>query len=777
MKSKDLKGIAVLLGLSFVFLGFFYGKILLHPNAYLFSDSDDGLKAYYVYQYHIDNDSSWTQTKSINYPYGESHVYSDGQIFFADIFKVLKKFAPGISQYGIGFINELMLMSYVFCFVLLYLILRKLSLPVYYSVIGALCIGILSPQAFRVLGHLSLSYCFFVPLIWYLFIRFMESDRKKKFSFLIIFVLAVSPFVHGYYLLIGTLFIACLWVVYGLQHWQQFLSEKKRWIHFLLQVAVPSLLFQTYLHFYDHHAGRSADPYGMFVYTANLTTIFIPTQGPFYKLASYLYEFKYQEWEGWAYIGTPMILIALLSFAKILKYTYRKKVRLIFNPVLPPVLRTAIWASIPVLLFSFGYPFRLHMEFLLDLFPFLKQFRSLGRFAWVFYYVFTVYGTFVFYLFIRKLRQRKHIIAAYLFQCLFFALMLVDGISNHRRIVSLAANSKNIFQASLQDNLVRSALSSVNAADYQAILPLPFYHVGSEAQTRVGSNASMLNSMRLAYFMNLPMIASSCARTSQIEAANVIQLLSPPSYKKTAEKLFRNTKPILLTYTKENLKEDEAGVLSRAKKIYSDEKLELYELPYDSLFRYSGPDEIEAFTSKRNFLSRRNRILTDDTTSLVLMESFDNKSSGKIFRGRGAFEGIASDYNFFLRDTILPFDPALTYEVSFWYYNTGVFINNMILFIQEKSPDGLNPEIIGSSDLVECSNIVGNWSLVKCNFKLRNKGDRISVSIKGGDDVQLKIFADELMIRQSTNNVYQVASEENGHVKALIKNNLLLLSE
>lgn len=774
MHSKDIKGICAVVILSLAFLGFFYSKFLIHPNDHLFSDSADGLKAYYVYQYHVDNDSSWTQTKSINYPYGESHVYTDGQIFIANIFKLLKSFIPGISKYALGFTNELILISYIFSGVLLFLILRKLRLPVNYSVLGALSISILSPQVFRILGHLSLAYCFFVPLVWYLFIRFHESVHKWRSTFLIISVLSISPFIHGYYLLIGTLFIACLWLIMSFQNPLRFIKSEKCWLHFLLQVALPSLLFQTYMHFFDQHTGRTTEPYGMLIYTANLTTVFIPTQGPFYYLASYFHNFEFQEWEGWAYIGTPMLIVLAYAFLKNGRYLIRKRIKLIFRPALPFILRPALWASVIILFYSFGYPFKAHMMFLLDWFPFLKQFRSLGRFAWVFYYVFAVYGMYLFYLFIRLLRQKKLKSLAYHFQFWFFLILFIDGFAQHQKVLTMISRSQNIFKLGQLDEKMIRSIQAVERNKYQAIFPLPFYHIGSEAQTLEGSNATQKVSMIMAYHLDLPLIACNSARTSQTESGKVVQLLSPVSFRKEAMARFKNRKPMLITCTRENMNANENSLLARAVKLYSNDQLDLYELSYDSLFKYSGDEEIASFESNRMNYLPKGDLLVHDTVGLVFHNTYDKTASEKTYSGAGGFQGNMKDYNFFVKDTLLPFDPAKEYEVSFWYYNRGVFINNMLLYVQEKSPDLKNAEVIAFQKVAECSNISGDWSLLNLKFKLKSKGDKISISIKGGEDRDLKIFADEFLIRAVDEDVYKIIEERDGRIRKLMKNNITL---
>ncbi|MCX6276266.1 MAG: hypothetical protein NTV09_13780 [Bacteroidetes bacterium] len=522
------------------------------------------------------------------------------------------------------------------------------------------------------------------------------------------------------------------------------------------------------------HTGRTTEPYGMLIYTANLTTVFIPTQGPFYYLASYFHNFNFQEWEGWAYIGTPMLIVLLYSFLKNGRYLIRKRFKRIFKPALPFILRPALWASVMVLFYSFGYPFRAHMMFLLDWFPFLKQFRSLGRFAWVFYYVFTIYGMYVFYLFIRLLRQKKLKSLAFYFQFWFFLILFIEGLAQHQKVLSMISGSGNIFKLEQLDEKMKQSIQAVERNKYQAIFPLPFYHVGSEAQTFEGTNASQKASMTMAYHLDLPLIASNSARTSQTESGKVIQLLSPVSFRKEAMAQFTNRKPILITCTRENLSANEAGLLARAVKIYSNDQLDLYDLPYDSLFKYSGDTEITVFESNSKNYFPKGDLLVQDTVGFVFHKTYDDSPAEKINSGTGAFQGNMKDYNFFVKDTLFPFDPAKEYEVSFWYCNRGVFINNMLLYVQEKSPDLQNAEVIAFQKVAECSNISGDWSLLNLKFKLKNKGDKISISIKGGENRDLKVFADEFLIREIGNDVYKILEEKDGRVLKLMKNNITL---
>ena len=57
MKSnkQDSFYLTLVIVLSLLFILIFYGKVLLNPNQYTFSNTGDGIKNYYTYAYYIEN--------------------------------------------------------------------------------------------------------------------------------------------------------------------------------------------------------------------------------------------------------------------------------------------------------------------------------------------------------------------------------------------------------------------------------------------------------------------------------------------------------------------------------------------------------------------------------------------------------------------------------------------------------------------------------------------------------------------------------------------------
>lgn len=140
---------------------FFFHDVFIHPNAHMFNEQGDGIKAFYAFADHIKNDESYHQFRNMNYPYGQTHIFIDGQTGIANIFKFLSSFIPYFQTHCIGIYNYLILFSFILCGFFITCILQHFKLPFLFKVAGGFCIAVLSPQIWRISGHPTLSYAFF----------------------------------------------------------------------------------------------------------------------------------------------------------------------------------------------------------------------------------------------------------------------------------------------------------------------------------------------------------------------------------------------------------------------------------------------------------------------------------------------------------------------------------------------------------------------------------------------------------------------------------------
>ena len=192
--------------LAFCWMFFFFHDVFIHPNEHLFNDQGDGVKAFFVYADHIKNDVSYHQQQNMNYPYGQTFVYTDGQPGITNVIKFLSQYFLFFQTHCIGIYNYLILCSYILCAWFIALILQRLKLPPLFVTLGAFCIAILSPQIWRISGHPTMSYAFFFPLSWYLLLMVIDSGYKIQIVLLTLLHTTFWFFVHPYLGMVITFF-------------------------------------------------------------------------------------------------------------------------------------------------------------------------------------------------------------------------------------------------------------------------------------------------------------------------------------------------------------------------------------------------------------------------------------------------------------------------------------------------------------------------------------------------------------------------------------------
>ncbi len=775
VSQKNLERLSVLFFIT-ALLFFYYGKIILSPNSYLSSDTGDGIMINTCVAGHVKNDTDYTNFRNMNYPYGQMHIFTGGQTLFAQAIKFFATFNPWFVTNSIGIINLMMLLSYVGCSFFLCLILQKFRLPALFVILGSVGITLLSPQVFRMQGHPELCYAVFFPLSWWLFIKFFESKKKILYSFWMIANSIFWFFVCPYYVMLSEVFyIACYGVIL-VQRKKYFSIHPSRIVAAVLQIALPLILTRMYIFFADTHEYRPQHPWGFSEYYAKMNSVFAAVRPPLEDFFQKIFQIEDRHWEGWAYIGFSSVIIALYSVFRMLRYMWRKKFSSILNPVLPLPLQISICASIPVLIFSMCLPFRLMPELFFENLGFLEQFRSLGRFAWIFYYVFTVYSVYIGYLLYRKLKMKKQNILASGWCIFLFSFFFIESYSYHKPNAESILRTKNPFSLKFLPEDYNEIIVHINKVkeNYQCLVPLPFYHIGTDNFGKSYTELCIKSSMVISHWTNVPLLASCTARSPIYEAKKIMQFFSPPFFNKEIEKDLPNKKPFLVLFTKENLDPQEQYYFSRSRKIFENGVFVLSDLPYDSVFKSTASDELIHFNQIKNELKEKDGFLMEDTSQLLLYKSFDSLSREHVYRGKGALKGIKCEYNLLAKEIQLHLNPEKEYIFSYWFYNKEETSNQTDGIIEENNPNG-NKEWNGFMHPIESMVIDGDWSLVEKKFRPKYKDGIISVFFKGDPYSKQELFADEFMVREAGSDLFKIVSfDEQRNVTRLLKNNVLI---
>jgi len=773
---KKSVGLFSIVIISIFFLFFYYGEILKAPNSYLFTDSGDAIKNYYTYAYHNVNDSSCINFEGLNYPYGEHFLYTDCHPIFTVLIKSLSSNFPKLVQYQIGIINFLMIFSILITSVLVWLILVKYKVNPIYSVLPAIGITIMQPQLFRLLGHFALSYSFFIPLTWLLLLKYKSSKRKMFWSFVILINNVILFFVHGYLGMIAVSFLLSYFIFDIILNLKIKYKSKILYAFIFIQTILPLIIFRLFISFTDTHVGRTDNPWGFFSYRADYDTIFLAHHPPLNPILHKLMNMPHQTWEGWAYIGlTSMIAIVTFFVISINKSIKGKRVLIETKYLNSKSLQTILLASILTLLFSMALPFRMYLEFLVDWFPAIKQFRSIGRFAWIFYFVITISSSIYFFNYgMYLLKGKRKIIAFVLF--LLPVLFIIEGNSYHQSVATKLTRSVNLFDKKQLKSNYNKAINKIDSKKYQAIFPLPFYYINSD-YGKTGTEKIYKTSMVLSYHLNLPIQGSYLGRTGIFEAKKIKQLLSPAYYHKIIKNDIKDNRPYLLVYTNEELNIYEQNILDRATKIYENDNLSLYTLSVKDLFKNTAKLEIEDFYKIKSKLFLKDNFLFSDTSTYYYYNNFEEISDTISFLGKGAFSKNKEDYSTLAKIPPSSLQNNKKYIVSFWMYNWGrnfgQGVLNSSLFIEEKSSDGKLSRIADGNPTQSCV-IKDKWSLIELEFQTNNVDSEIRIVLKGGNNPAVKIHVDNLLIREAKTNVYKIISNDTTGFIKIFKNNQII---
>lgn len=490
---------------------FYFHHLLLNPNSLLASLSSDALKNYYTYLYHIVNDKSMLHFEGMNYPFGEHVVYTDCQPLLTFLLRLL----PFTHPYLVGILHLLIFFSYIITPLIIYNIFLRLKISPFTAFFTALAISVLSPQYWRLDGHFALTYECVIPIAILLLLKFFDNEPRSLY---LILAYNTALFLLHPYLGFGVsifCFLAILASGFSRFSFPAFFSMG---LKAAIGGLLPVLLFKLFLFFTDQHHHRTQEPFGIEISLASFASVFVANFGPFMNFMKTYISNGPQEFEGLSYTGFFTVLM-MAAFLLLIPFTFKKL-------KLTKEVSCLLIAALLLLCFSFGWHNQLLSAMGLHLSVF-DQFRSLGRFAWFFYYVAPIFLASVFYHTTRALCSEKRFrIVAGSFAVLFFCFNMLEGNDMLKVYVDAAFKDKNVFRKDFLNAEEKTILTQVQNEKPQALLPLPVYFIGSEVYSRLGDGKAMLLSMLYSYHSALPIVGGSLSRTSITETENGIGLLN-----------------------------------------------------------------------------------------------------------------------------------------------------------------------------------------------------------------------------------------------------------
>jgi len=743
---KNWYSIFLLIFVSSFILFFVFKPVLLKPDQFLYASSDDALKSYYNFAYYLKYNNG-IKLDGINYPYGEHLMYDNTHPLHVAILKFVDQHICSVSEHAIGILNLTMIISLILALPFIFLILRKFALPSWYAFITSLIILFLSPQINRIGGHFEMVYAFFIPMFWYFIIRWKEGEKQWLWGSLLILAGLIGGFTSAYYAAIYSVFVLAVWLVEVWMHRRNFSGYWKQGLWLLLLAVIPVVVVKGTVSITDWVTDRPDNPWGFFIFHSNFYSIFLPPNSPLQSLLGKLTDMNF-EWEGRAYVGLPATIYALIIGIGIITFIIRwKKVQ--WKQLFPnSQLNFYLAAAFIALLFSMCLPFNYGFRFLLDIIPPLKQFRALGRFAWIFYYIFTVSAAWFYYYTFRLFRKKKFYALAVTILLLALSYWSIDAGINMKKSVRRIFNpnvklmpvDKNYDDMLQQNGIIKS--------DYQAILFLPLMNTCGDKLLFTRGMEAYGDAIQCSYRTGLPMIESLAPRISFTQALSSIQLVADSCIEKS-RLTDMNDKPLLLIYLKDKLLPQESWITNHAQTLFINDKMTFASLS-PAVFNESYRDWKNMADLSIRELDGYGANFTDVDTSQVIYSDFEDQKSKYSFTGKGAFfkkEGEAAILNAVLADTIVD-EPV---EISFWMYIDHRTYDMPKAVLKLRDSNNQQIESI-KLETREVFNVYGKWARISTQiipkpgitYQLTVRGEYITV-----DDVLVKPVHSHMFVKKT----------------------------
>lgn len=732
---KDFKkGILLTLVLSFSVVYLFFGPLMKDPNHVYFSPHGDGLKSYAAAIYHVYHDSTLFRANIQNYPYGEMAFFADCQPMISIPVKMMSNAGIDVRPYFVGIANLGMLLSIVVAAIFLYLLFAEFNVAWWFAAIASVGIAMLSPQIGRLGGHFSLVHLMWLPMLMWLLLRF---DRNKSivFSVLIGLTTFLAAGMHMYFFaLFGFLFL--FYWIYVLASGEMKVKQYKWVLHVFIQLIIPLILVDILTGFNDTVTDRTTHPWGLFVYRAYFETVFLPLGKPYAGILHTLKVKQNFEWEAYNYIG----LVALLGIAVGIIYTITGifKRRAWWKIGESNLLTVFFWASIASLLLSFSIPFNWGLKSLLEYLGPIQQLRALARFSWLFYYVINVL------VFIGIYRLWKRGLFMKVIAVASLAFLLYDGYLNIRVYAPQLNNRIAELDDTSNSTPENAWVSLINPNDYQAILPLPYFHVGSENVWLESKCESMRQSVIVSIKSGLPSMGVALSRTSLSQSYKNLELISTPVGPYRVKNDLPNQKPILVMVDNcNNLTANERNIVRHSAPVWHGPKFTFYSLPVAML-------DTMALKGQRTYENEMKPIYekTADSMQVFHYDGFELSKTDQAFAGEGAFTAPIMRWSHPVEKRITNGLPGDSCELTFWVkgYETDLLARSIFEFVQkdgdevkEYKYDQFQRYFVSFKD---------DWMRIRIPFVLKSANDLVLLAIMNEEMKDFQLVLDDVVIRK-----------------------------
>ncbi len=655
--------IALVVLCAFVVVGLSFGKLVTQPWYSLVELGGDGMKNMYNYLYESQfGNGIWYF--GMNYPYGEHMVYTDGlpliSVFLASIGHVSPETAMTILWWSVA-------CSWVAAIVFVYRILVHFSVSPVLSFLFSSLIVMMSPQVIRLDAHYSLSFVCVIPMLFYWSIRYHEG-QQIKYAILISLLGILACLMHPYFSAMILIWVVTYTAGYFITKRGSFREKTAQTLPLVVGGIAVIAFFKAFLFFTDRCTDRAIQPFGFLEYRTRIKELITSEYSWIWHflVKNHFVKITTPYGEGTAYLGLSVVLVLAVSFGCFVRSIVLKKIK--FRDTFPTGF-DPVWTFIAgaILLFSMGIPFVFHMLWLTDYLTIFRQFRSLGRFDWIFYFIATIFAALMVNKWVVALTGRSRPITA---KVLLFAVLTVwtsETYSFIRLIHETGNKGQKNYEYTFSTKGTNWAIwlktQHFNPSDFQAILGWGIVNIGTEKYWVGDHGLWGLTMCEVAALqLHLPVMDANLSRTSWSVSRKQTKLAAGPYADKQVLDDLKSSKPILLIqFEQESLQPEETYLLNAAHHIGDFEYCHVYALYPDQVRKNDRvmKDSVMHVVAQM----KRTDTVIGDTANIYLDHFEKNKNNAGLF-GQSAMAKTADSV---LADIPIRDASPQTYEFSAWF--------------------------------------------------------------------------------------------------------------
>lgn len=755
MKKTKTLGLLALVALMAALIYWFFQPYFNDPNEAYFNIYGDGFKNYATVIYHAKHDSTYLHYGGMNYPHGEHVLFTDGQPILANTIKFISRNLVDITDHTVAIINFAMFVSMLLGSIFLYLIFTKLKLPAWYSIPVAIGLTFLSPQMFRMEAHYALSYSFVVPMFLYLLLLF-EAQKRWWLSGVTAILIVVVAQLHFYYFALA----AALVTAYFFSHWLRDLNWKTTGqlaLHYAVQVVVPLVFLQFWVNWGNDVTDRPELPFGYLNYRAFWEGVFTGTT-PFWQWVDERVGIRNLNIENRAFVGTVAMIFALVLIVRWLFFRFKKS-------LLPfaedDYIKNLFPAILIVLFFAFGLPFILPGgDVLLNYLGPFRQFRGWGRFGWIFYFGWNIIVWYSIYHFFAKAKKNG---VKYALLIPAFAMLGYEAFHTANRAAREPWRSNALNKATFEQSEAYW-FKNADPQQFQAVLPVPYYHVGSE-NFDFGAPGEVLRlSLIPGLHYNIPSLGVFLSRTSYSQTLAYLPIAFLPYRTYDFVNELPNDKPLLVVIDRAlrgqmAYRYDYAYLLRNSELLYLDDVVEVRSLSlaaFDQSHRLWRQDVEMGWQYAQEHFVKRGKYFLPDSTTQILHLDFNDANAERTYHGNGAFEAE--------REAIIPFWkgqlPARENTFSAWVYVGADQHPRLNFKAWEIHPDGTETLVAHNATRFDMRALDRNgWGLVEFAINLSNPQHTVRIALECAQMEVENIWVDEVLIRPKGKTIFWAAGD------------------